>query len=176
MSKAKADPLSRPSPSRMLAVKVAVGVAIFLFLVAEGFVVQMTFSARDVTGGIHGEKPKSAKDAADYLDLGEFGEVPVGQFNFAVQCSESGKMLHVYSKMDVLVAKEDLESFAGIQESRESRIREQVFMTFRTADQETLTDPALTNLKGEMEEKLNGIFDRKIVQDVLFPEYHWDVH
>ena len=53
MSKAKADPLSRPSPSRMLAVKVAVGVAIFLFLVAEGFVVQMTFSARDVTGGIH---------------------------------------------------------------------------------------------------------------------------
>lgn len=171
----------RQQPSRkQLVVRLSVGGAIFLFLLFEAVLVQQTFSAR---GNI---MPKIQKDtragkAANKQEVAprnpdEFEEVPIGPFHFATACQDDSRMLHVYSRMDVLVAATERAQFQRSLDSMPGRIREQVFMVLRTTHESKLTDPNLSELKRDLAATLNDLVDGAPVKGVLFPEYHFDFH
>lgn len=98
-------------------------------------------------------------------------EVDLGQFTVTAYQPISDTTIRIDLHLFGTVGREDQEVFLAAWQENEHRLRDQVIVTLRSAEQEDLTDAGLGLIKRQILEKTNRTLGRPLLRSAIFSEF-----
>jgi hypothetical protein len=172
------------APKRSLFSKLKVIVFVVVVIVAECSLAYLYIPTATDTAVMAGanlpEEPK-AEAAGDKKDKekGKGGEaeasdeveVDLGQFSLTAFQPTSNTALRIDFHLYGTVGAKDDKEFLKLKEENQHRFRDQVIVTFRSADINDLTDAGLGLMKRKILEKANHMLGKPLLHTVIFSDY-----
>jgi hypothetical protein len=98
-------------------------------------------------------------------------EVDLGQFSLTAFQPTSNTALRIDFHLYGTVGVKDEKEFVKMKEENQHRFRDQVIVTFRSADINDLTDAGLGLMKRKILEKTNHSFGKPLLRTVIFSDF-----
>jgi len=118
----------------------------------------------------HSSDPDMAA-ALEEIKVGDQVEDDLGKFSMTSFQPMTGTTLRIDFQLFGTVSSEDEGEFLELLDENLHRFREQVIVTVRSADMETLTDPNLGQLKRLLRDKINRLLGKNYLQSVVFSDF-----
>lgn len=155
-------------------------VALALFVLAECVAAAFFLPGAEETAALAGHKVQNAANEKT-LSSGEQDtavegvaseiEVDLGQFSVTSYQPISDTTIRIDLHLFGTIGREDQEVFTAAWEESQHRLRDQVIVTLRSAEQGDLTDAGLGLIKRRILEKTNRTLGKPLLRSAIFSEF-----